>query len=209
MWPDWSGEAVAIVASGPSAKSAGVHLLKGKMRVIAIKKNIEIAPFADVVYGCDAAWWRSVRGLPDFNGLKLAYDQNVCSEFGLQRVQIPNIHSNDLLLGEVGKVGAAGNSGFQALNLAVQFGAKRILLVGFEASVRSGDHWYGRNNWNGANNPDELLTERWRKALDGAAGVLSNLGIDVINAAPYSQAMRFKKMTIADALRVWGLQDAA
>jgi hypothetical protein len=209
MWPDWSGETVAIIASGPSAKSAGVHLLKGKMRVMAIKKNVELAPFADVVYGCDAPWWRSVRGLPDFKGLKLAYDEAVCSEFGLKRVDIPDKYSNELLLGDVGKVGAAGNSGFQALNLTVQFGAKRILLVGFEASVRSGDHWYGRNNWNGANNPDDRLCERWRKALDNAATVLSSLGIDVINTAPFSQAMKFKKMTIQDALRVWGLQDAA
>lgn len=209
MWPDWSGETAAIIASGPSAKSAGVHLLKGRMRVIAIKKNIELAPFADVVYGCDAPWWRSVRGLPDFKGLKLAFDQAVCKEFGLQRVEIPNFTSNELLLGEVGKVGAAGNSGFQALNLAVQFGVKRILLVGFEASIRSGDHWYGRNNWNGANNPDENIVERWRKALDGSAAVLSRLGVEVINTAPFSQVRSFKKMTIEQALHNWGLQVAA
>lgn len=209
MWPDWRGQDVAIVASGPSAKNAGVALLKGRMRVIAIKKNIELAPFADVVYGCDAPWWRSVRGLPDFKGLRLSYDEAVCSEFGLQRVEIPDKHSNDLLLGEVGTVGAAGNSGFQALNLAVQFGAKRILLVGFEASVRSGDHWYGRNNWNGANNPDDRLCERWRKAFDNAAGVLSEFGIEVINTAPFSQIKRFKRMTIEQALQTWRLNDAA
>jgi hypothetical protein len=209
MWPDWSGQDVAIIASGPSAKSAGVALLNGRMRVIAIKKNIEIAPFADVVYGCDGPWWRSVRGLPDFKGLKLAYDAAVCSEFGLQRVEIPDKKSNELLLGEVGKVGAAGNSGFQALNLAVQFCAKRILLVGFEASVRSGDHWYGRNNWNGANNPDDRLCARWCRALDDAAGVLAGLDIDVINTAPFSEVRKFKKMSIEQALYAWGLQVAA
>jgi hypothetical protein len=209
MWPDWKGQDVAIIASGPSVKKSEVALLNGRMRVIAIKKNIEIAPFADIVYGCDAPWWRSVRGLPNFKGLKLAYDEAVCSEFGLRRVEIPDKYSNDLLLGAVGKVGAAGNSGFQALNLAVQFGAKRILLVGFEASVRSGDHWYGRNSWNGANNPDERICERWRKAFDNASSVLDELSIDVINTAPFSQIKRFKKMSIEDAMRVWGLQIAA
>lgn len=209
MWPDWSGETVAIIASGPSAKSAGVHLLKGKMRILAIKRSYELAPFADVVYGCDGPWWHSVRGLPEFKGLKLAYDEGACRDFGIQRVDIPDKYSNELLLGEVGKVGAAGNSGFQALNLTVQFGAKRILLVGFEASVRSGDHWYGRNNWSGANNPDENLTNRWRQALDNSAGVLAGLGIDVINTAPFSQLRKFQKMTIHDALLAWGMQDAA
>jgi hypothetical protein len=110
---------------------------------------------------------------------------------------------------EVGTVGAGGNSGFQALNLAAQFGAKRILLVGFDASVRGGQHWYGRNNWNGANNPDENLCDRWRKAFDGAAIDLANRGIEVINTALWSQLNRFKKMSIEHALQAWQLNDAA
>lgn len=209
MWPDWTGQDVAIVASGPSTKGANVSLLKGRMRVLAIKKNIEIVPFADVVYGCDGPWWRSVRGLPEFKGLKLAYDTSVCDEFGLQRVTIPDVKSDELLFGTTGTVGAAGNSGFQALNLALQFGAKRILLVGFDMHGRSGEHWYGRNNWNAANNPTPDNYRRWVRCFENAAPKISDMGAEVINAAAFSDLKRFKKMTIEQALNHWRLNDAA
>ncbi|WLA80296.1 hypothetical protein [Bradyrhizobium elkanii] len=174
---------------------------------MAIKKSVEIAPWADVVYGCDHHWWRDVRGLMDFKGLKLAYDRHVCGdEYGIRKVEIPDIYGNKLLFGQVGTVGAAGNSGFQALNLAVQFGASRILIVGFDMN---GEHWYGRNGWAFASNPTEDNFRRWRAAFDGAASDLSELGIDVINASPGSSLKAFRKMSVEQALREWGLQDAA
>lgn len=209
MWPDWKGQDVAIVASGPSTKNAGVALLNGRMRVIAIKKSVEIAPFADVVYGCDGPWWRSVRGLPDFKGLKLAYDTGVCNEFGLQQVSIPNPKSNELLFEKIGTVGASGNSGFQALNLALQFGAKRVLLVGFDMHGRSGEHWYGRNHWAGGNNPTLDNYRRWALGFEGSAKMIADMGVQVINASPMSELKSFKKMSVEDALRAWELQIAA
>jgi hypothetical protein len=205
-WPDWRGRAVAVIASGPSAKQAGVGALKGRLPVLAIKKNIDLAPFADAVYGCDAPWWRDVRGLPKFAGFKFAYDPGVCDEFGLTRILIPDINANRLAFDKVGSVGAAGNSGFQALNLAAQFGATRILLVGFDAHGRSGEHWYGRNGWNFANNPTEDNYRRWRAAFDAAATDLAERGIEVINASPVLSDIRaFPKMTIPAALEHWRL----
>ena len=32
-----------------------------------------------------------------------------------------------------------------------------------------GVHWYGRNNWSMANNPDETNFRRWRENFDRAA----------------------------------------
>lgn len=209
MWPDWFGEDCAIIASGPSAKTSSLQLLKGKMRVIAIKKNLELVPFADFVYGCDGPWWRSVRGLPDFKGIKASYDAGVCDEFKLLRVSIPAPKSNDLLFEKVGTVGAGGNSGFQSLNLAAQFGAKRILLVGFDVHGRSGEHWYGRNGWNGANNPTHDNYRRWRTAFEGAATQLVERGIEVINSSTFSDLKCFPKMTIEQTLQSWRLNDAA
>lgn len=202
LWPDWSGEACAIVASGPSVKAAEVAALEGRLRVIAIKRSVELAPFADAVYGCDRAWWRSVRGLPQFGGLKLCYEARTCAEFGLVQVKIPDPKADRLLTGETGAVGGGGNSGFQALNLALQFGARRILLVGFDFA---GEHWYGRNMWSGSGNPAESNFKRWRKALDGVAGELAQLGAEVFNASPASTLKAFPRRPIGAALEAWGL----
>lgn len=211
MWPDWRGEAAAIIASGMSTKKANVGLLKGRCRVIAIKQNHEIAPFADVVYGCDGPWWRSVQGLKKFNGLKLSWENGVCnSEFGIQKVEIDSATSDRMLFDKVGLVGAGGNSGFQALNLAIQFGANRILLVGFDAQGTYGnEHWYGRNTAMGMNNPDENNYRRWRRAFGEVSGEIAARGVEVINTSLDSAITCFKKQSIEETLQMWGLQNAA
>ena len=207
IWPDWTNESVAIVASGASVEPKQVACLKNRMRVIAIKKNIELAPFADVVYGCDGPWWRSVQFLPKFTGLKLSFEPTVCNaETGIAKVEIPDKHGDRLLFDRVGVVGSGGNSGFQALNLAAQFGAARILLIGFDMQ---GEHWYGRNNWGQSNNPGPWNFPRWIAAFRNASVELMARNVDVVNASPISQIKGFRKQSVEETLRLWNLADAA
>jgi hypothetical protein len=105
-----------------------------------------------------------------------------------------------LLTDEPGKTGSGGNSGFQALNLAVQWGARRILLIGFDMTDASGVHWYGRNTWLMANNPDHHNFKRWIAAFEAAAPVLAKMGVEVINCSRYSALKCFPKLSIEDAL---------
>lgn len=202
IWPNW--KAAAIVASGPSTRKDEVELLKGRLPVLAIKRNVELAPWADVVYGCDYPWWRSVRGLPEYQGLKLAYDRRAVEQFGCHAVEIPDhAKSDQLLLGNTGVVGGGGNSGFQALNLAVQFGARKILLIGFDCQGRSGAHWYGRNNAPGMNNPSDSNFARWLRAFGNAAQQLKDR--DVVNASPLSDIKGFRLGSVRETLERWGL----
>jgi hypothetical protein len=202
-WPDWTGRAVAIVASGPSAKAANPAQLQGRLPVLAIKRSWELAPFCEAIYGCDAGWWQHVNGLPQYAGLKLSYDRVAIDAYALKRVSIPDKLSNALRFGETGAVGSAGNSGFQALNLAAQWGATRILLVGFDLHARGGVHWYGRNTAMRMSNPDEGNFARWRPAFDAAAPVLKARGIEVIDAAPQGALRAYPKMSIEQALERW------
>lgn len=209
-WPDWSGQIAAIVASGPSAKKGNLNLLKS-VRVMAIKKSFELVPFAEVVYGCDGPWWRSVNGLINFRGLKLSYDVAVTGqEFGIGQVKIPNNKCDQLLFDEIGTVGAGGNSGFQALNLALQFGARKILLIGLDAHGSYGhEHWYGRNTAWKMNNPDENNYRHWRAAFKGVSGKIKEMGGDVINTSLGSSIDCFPKMSIETAFERWNIQVAA
>lgn len=195
-----------MIASGPSLRKDDVELLKGRVRVLAIKKNVELAPWADAVYGCDYPWWRSVRGLPDFEGLRLAYAPRACDEYGCAPVLIPNHASSDsLLFGETGAVGGGGNSGFQALNLAAQFGARRVLLLGFDCHDQGKVHWYGRNNWHGGANPSESNFKRWRRAFGNAAEQLKVRGVEVLNASPVTSLTCFPRASVGEALERWGV----
>lgn len=141
------------------------------------------------------------RGLPDFRVLKLSFDDTGHPD--IRRVKIPDKYSTELLFGEVGSVGSGGNSGFQALNLAIQFGATRILLVGFDMDDRSGVHWYGRNNWHGANNPSATNFKRWLPAFGNAARQCADRGIKVVNCSPHSALRAFPKRSIDDMLSEW------
>jgi hypothetical protein len=204
QWPDWTGRDVAIMASGPSVKKDDVALLRDRLTVFAIKKNVELAPFAEAVYGCDYPWWRSVHGLKDFKGWKFAYADRAVNQFGLRKIDI-DLKQDRLLWDRVGLTGAGGNSGFHALNLAAQFGARRILLLGFDCQDRSGAHWYGRNTAQGMGNPGENNFRRWIPAFATAAQQLEERGVEVINASQITAVKGFPKISVAETLERWGL----
>jgi hypothetical protein len=196
---------VVLIASGPSAKHSGIEALRGKVYVLAVKQGIEMAPWADAVYGCDHPWWEYRQGLPNFKGLKMAWQGPHTLFAGVVPIRIPDPKSDHLLLGDVGVVGSGRNSGFQALNLAVQFGMRRGLLIGYDATDRSGVHYYGRNNWSMANNPTQDGFAKWQAAFHIAAVELKALGIEVWNAGQYSAIKSFRKLSVLEAAREWGL----
>ncbi len=106
---------------------------------------------------------------------------------------------DSMVLEEPYTIGAGGNSGFQAINLAVQFGVRKIILVGFDMRVDRGTHWHG-DHVGGLGNPDADKVERWRVNLDAAADSLSAAGVTVINTSAVSALRNFPKMSIREAL---------
>jgi hypothetical protein len=208
-WPAWSGRLAIIVASGPSART-GVDRLRASEETrpaawLAIKENVNLVPWAEVVYGCDPAWWKHRKGLPEYTGLKIAWAGANLEYPDIRTVEIAKEGGKytDCISTTPGKVGGGGNSGFQALNLAVLFGAKRIILVGYDMTDAGGVHWYGRNGWYGANNPNQSNFKRWLTAFDAAAPVLASMGVEVINASPNSAMKSFPRRSIDDALKEW------
>lgn len=203
-WQDWRGECAAIVAAGPSAKQAPLELLRDRIHVVAVNDSYRLAPWADVLYSCDFNWWQAHKGAAGFTGLRLSHDQRACREFGLQRIMIEHVAGNDLLLEKPTYVGAGGNSGFQAFNLALQFGATGIMLIGVDCSLDHGMHWHGRHPMP-LSNPMELNLKRWREAFDGAAARVAALGVDVVNCSEISKLTQYPKMAVAAALERWSL----
>lgn len=104
-----------------------------------------------------------------------------------------------MLFDEVGLVGWGGNGGFHAVNLAAQFGARRIVLVGFDMTLANGVHWHGRHPA-GLNNPSARNLAKWAATLDAAAPSLAERGIEVVNTAADSALEAYPKMPFEDAL---------
>jgi len=204
-WQDWRGECVAIIGSGPSAKQQDIAQLRDRIHVIAVNESYRLAPWADVLYACELAWWTLHKGLDEYQGLKVAFDATACNTYpALKRVYIENKSGNEMLFDRPGYLGAGGNSGFQAANLAAQFGATGIMLIGIDCNLENGAHWHGRHPYH-MNNPAPTNVARWCAAWDGVAGKLRAMGIDVVNCSPSSALKNYSKMSIGEALARWQL----
>ena len=198
-WPVWEGETVAIVAGGPSAKSAEVELTRNRCRVIAINESWRLTPWAEILYGCDHAWWKRRAGVPEFTGLKLGAERALQREpWGVRRV-IVNRDGDALALGQPGRVGWSGNSGFHCVNLAVQMRVAQILLIGFDMRVDRGLHWHGPHP-RGLNNPNAGNVARWRACLDAVAERIAAMGVEVINCSEVSALEAYPKRSLREAL---------
>jgi hypothetical protein len=71
-----------------------------------------------------------------------------------------------LIPGEIGHNATGG--GFEALNLAIQFGSRRIVLVGYDMRIDEGICWHGKYG-QGLGNKTGTDVIRWRKKLDAQA----------------------------------------
>ena len=96
-----------------------------------------------------------------------------------------------------GWIGSGRNSGFQALNLAIQFGANPILFLGLDMRLDAGSHWHG-DHPPGLNNPNPEIVEVWRRIFAAEAPRLKARGIDVVNCSPGSALDCFEMANIED-----------
>jgi hypothetical protein len=75
-----------------------------------------------------------------------------------------------------------GHSGFQAINLAILFGARRVALLGYDCGARDMNHrHYHGDHGDGLGNPTEDAFETWRETYREAAATLG--GVEVINCS--------------------------
>jgi hypothetical protein len=138
-----------------------------------------------------------MKGCPEFTGMKVSIESRACRQWGIYHLRC--FKTTDVIeLKRLGTVGWGGNGGFNAFNMAVQLEPAKIILVGCDASIKNGLHWHGAHT--GAYNPREHQVERWRRAFDGAAKEVAELGIPVINCSPVSALRNYPKMTFAEAL---------
>jgi hypothetical protein len=195
---NWHGETCIIVASGPSSASVELKAAKGSAKFIVVNESWRLAPWADVLYACDHAWWLQSAGCSQFQGVKIAGNARTAAEdWGVKAVTVRCVDM--MVFDEPGIVGRGGGaSGFQAINLAVNWGAKRIILVGFDM-VPGKRHWHA-DHGGGLNNPTDGLMRIWAKALDGAARSLQTRGVEVLNASPSSALSAYPKAKWEDAL---------
>jgi hypothetical protein len=95
-------------------------------------------------------------------------------------------------------INGGGNSGFQALHLAATFGARKIILLGYDMQRTGGElHWHGKH-WGGL--PSGNGFPSWIRNFGPLATDLRRRGIDVINATRETALKCFPRQTLEEVL---------
>lgn len=154
-----------------------------------------------MLYAADADFWRAYAEAHALPGLKVSSDPRSALAWPqIQPVHLaPGPNGGPAMLpvrGPLGTIAGGGNSGFQAVNLAAQLGATRILLIGFDMA---GPHWHG-DHARGLRNPADATLDRWRRTLDAAAPVYRGWGVDVVNLSASSTLSAYRRSSLEDAL---------
>lgn len=193
--PDiWPGETVAVIGGGKSLTPAQVNACRGRVRVIAINDAYRLAPWADVLWFCDRKWFDWHRaGVMAFTG-QVATLENYDLRAVLPRLWCLHNVGQTGLYAERWGVMTGGNSGYQAINLAVHLGVRRILLLGFD--MKPG-HWFGDHP---RPTPPHVYAGTMLPKFPTLVEPLKKRGVEVINCTPGSALDVFPKANLASCL---------
>lgn len=172
MADSWAGHMAVVVASGPSARTAPVELLRNKAKFIAINDSWKLVPWADILFACDETWWKVNRGCTEFKGRRVTASPNCMKRYGI-----------DLFCS------TGMNSGLRGVYLAQRLGANPICMVGFDMHPKNGIHWHPERKHLREPGPHQM--QLWRKETEWAAQQFKAKGVHVINCTPGSALTKY------------------
>ena len=194
-----------MAAPGPSLALAVEKVACSGLPTIVVQDAWRLLPAAEVLYGCEGAWWQLYKGVPEFKGEKWA-SHSAHEGVADDKRQESRDYKLHLIAGDTAegfsfdpsRIHYGDNSGFQAVNLALLFGCTHIILVGFDMRRVDGRaHFFGEH-------PQQLNRgtqyERFAKHFERSAKLLP-AGIRIINATPGSALTCFPMMDLDDAFR--------
>jgi hypothetical protein len=184
--PDWSGQTVVCIGSGPSLTHEDCDLVRdSNYWTVAINNSVMMAPWAHALYAGDRAWWDTYWAqIQWFDGERYAYN-TLAREHGA------------ITLANCPWFASPGNSGAGALRLAMLAGADRIILIGYDCSIANGMHWHGPHQGSLSNCQS---IKRWPAQFKALADDANQQGIQIINASRATALECFDRMDLEDAL---------
>jgi hypothetical protein len=196
-----ANSAAFLLAPGPSLTAEDAARVHGRGLVITVNDAWRLAPWADALYASDHPWWRHYRGVPDFAGEKHSIGASRLGAAGVAGCAGIRVWKNCGTLGleqQPGGLRTGGNSGYAALNMAVQLGARRIVLLGYNMGPRNGrTHFFG-DHPSGLNNRSPYAS--FVRAYDSIVAPLAAAGVTVVNATPDTRLTCFPRLSLDAAL---------
>lgn len=189
----FEGRTVAVLASGPSMSQAVADAVHAAgVPAIAINTTFRLAPWAWMLYAADAEWWTHPkhRDVHAFAGLKVTIDTGAGGvPDGLLYLRRSGTSGFDP---DPRNLRTGAHSGYQAVHIAAQAGAARILLCGMDMQ---GGHWHGEHPAGLKRNTVEQF-EKCCALFRTLAVPMHERDIDVVNVTPGSRLDCFRRSTL-------------
>ncbi len=199
----WRGETCAILAGGPSLTMEQVEAVHG-LHVIAINNAYLRAPWAEVLYFCDHRWhtWHVDKPeFQDFAGIKVTMCEQTGKKNGINWLRNMTAEGDGSgIWPEPDGLATGRSAGYQAINLAIHFGATRIILLGYDMRIVDG-HYQWHNDHKVANRPG-IYESTMLPAFPKLVAPLVERGIKVINCTPGSALHVFPAMELGEAIEL-------
>lgn len=168
------------IGSGPSLTPEDCnHARLSGCFAIAVNSSIKAAPWAQAMYAMDSDWWsKNAREAFSFKGARFSSR----SIPGVKKVQIDQ-----------------KSSGAGAISLAIHLGAKKIVLIGYDCSVKNGTHWHGDHE--ATKNPNEAKCDKWQDQMLELADQAKEAGVDIVNCSRHTELKAFRIAHLEDELK--------
>ena len=170
----------------------------GKAKIIVINDAFLWVPKAWALYGADYRWWRARAAdvSRSFIENKFTVDESAVAEFHLKFVNCEDLHKPMPGLSQsMDSVRHGYSSGFQAMHLARNLGAKKIILLGYDYGATGQSHAAPAAF---AYATSDFMT--MVQAFNLVAPALHNEGVYVVNATRESALGCFDKKSLREAL---------
>lgn len=180
---DWSGQSVVIVASGPSLTHEDCRTVeRSGLTTVAVNTAWTYARFCHAIYAGDMTWWRNYGANIDIDVPRYTLSQGAAHDFGIKH------HKS--------RISSGYNSGLMALEMAINFGAARVLLLGFDFSVKNGTHCHGDHKK--TPNPTQAKCDMWKDYAQRLRDAYPDA--EIVNCSRETECNVFPRMSLDAAI---------
>lgn len=179
----WEGRTVCCIASGPSLTEEDCAAVRDSgVPTVAVNSSWRMAPFATVVYAGDKEYWDEYG-----SEISIAAERWTCRREASVKHGI-NWHA------------AYGpyNSGSRAIQFAMERGAAKIVLIGYDCSLKYGSHWHGDHER--VRNPTDYSTRRWPQQFAVVAAQAKSRGVEIVNCSRDTELRVFVRGNLREEL---------
>jgi hypothetical protein len=163
--------------------------------LIVVNATFKLALWADVLYAADMRFWETYgpKIFPSFQGETWSVSEMAREKFGTYWIRCG---SDVGFSKEADTINGGGNSGHQAIHLAATFGARKIVLLGFDMQRTGGkEHWHGKHE---GRLPNGSGFAQWMRSMAYLARDLKARGVEVVNCSRATAMKCFARKTLEE-----------